>query len=147
MNVHGEGGGRPLPQRAQTGWSARLGLAWVLGSVLTLVLVGAVTGVGLLDRSALSAPFAGSAADRIVLTADAAPPALWSNRWLGRHPYRVIAFDGLSHLADGFVLSMPDAQPHILLRRWVPDVSARIVHWRREVSVVGHEALLTRGWL
>ncbi|MDA8390459.1 MAG: hypothetical protein M0Z76_06990, partial [Gammaproteobacteria bacterium] len=140
-------GGKRLPQRVLDKRSTRLGLAWALGCVMTLALVGAVTGMGLLDRSALSAPSAGSAVDRIVLTADAAPPALWSNRWLGRHPYRVIAFDGLSHLAAGFVLSMPDARPRTVLQRWVPGVSAQIVRWRREASIVGHEALLTRGWL
>ncbi len=144
MTEHCEDAGKGLHRPPLTGRVAQLGVAWILGSVLTLALIGTVTGMGLFDHSAMSGSVVAPAADRIVLTADAPPPALWSNRWLGHHPYRAIAFDGLSHFATGFVLSVPNVPQRSILRRWGPYVSTRIVRWRHDMSVVGHEALFAR---
>lgn len=119
--------------------------------MVAFVLIGGAMAMGLFDRAVLApvAPSASAGADRVVLTANTAPPALWSNVWLGRSPYRAIAFDGLSRFATGFSLR-PQHRVSAFgrdLRHWVPQASARWVRWQHDVAVFSHQTLTARAWL
>lgn len=128
---------------------SRYGISWTVGAFATVMLIGGALGIGLFDRGSFVAMPAATTADRIVLTSDTAPPALWSNAWLGRRPYRSTVFHGLHRLAAGFTFHLP---PRPLtfrqdLMRIGPNMVARFVQWRRDIKAYGKWALVSRNWL
>lgn len=129
--------------------SSRYGIPWVLGAFATLTLIGSVMVTGFWDRGALATFPAASGGNEIVLTADTAPPALWSNAWLGRHPYRAVAFHGLRRFATGFRLTIPRKPATFRqdLLRVGPAISARLVRFRDIIFAEAKQTLVARAWL
>ncbi|AWP22770.1 hypothetical protein C4901_04945 [Acidiferrobacter sp. SPIII_3] len=87
--------------------------------------------------------------NRIVLTANAAPPALWSNAWLGRRPYRAVAFHGLRRVATGFSL-MTLQKPRTLtqdLLHVAPDISVHLTKLKDELSAEATRVFAAHAWL
>ncbi len=140
--------GRALPESSVLR-SSRYGIPWLLGAFATLTLIGSVMVTGFWDRAALTTFPSTSGGNEVVLTADTAPPALWSNAWLGRHPYRTVAFHGLRRFATGFTLIVPHKpltfQQDLL--RVGPDISARLVRLRNIISAEAKQTLVDRAWL
>jgi len=129
--------------------SSRYGLPWAFGAFAIVVLVGGVMAVDLWKHTPGAMTGAAAGGNRVVLTANAAPPALWSNTWLGRRPYRSVAFHGLRRFATGFGLSTLK-KPHTLsedLLRAGPAISSRFVHFRDEVSAEAEQSLAAKAWL
>ena len=129
--------------------SSRYGISWALGAFATLTLIGGMMVTGFWDRGALTAFPSASGGNEVVLTADTAPPALWSNAWLGRHPYRAVAFHGLRRFATGFTLTVPHkpATFRQYLLRVGPAISARLVRFRDIISAEAKQTLVARAWL
>ena len=140
-------GGRALPASSVL-WSSRHGLFWTLGAFATAGLIGAALVSSYWNKGqVVGATVAG--ANRIVLTANAAPPALWSNAWLGRRPFRAVAFHGLRRVTTGFSL-MTLPKPRTLtedLLRVAPDVSAHLVKLKDELSAEAGRAFGAHAWL
>ncbi len=133
-------GGHAEPESSVL-WCSRHGLTWTLGAFATAGLIGATMAMTFWIGNP-NPVSTNVGADRIVLTANAAPPALWSNAWLGRRPYRAVAFHGLRRFATGFSLSVP-AQPRTLgraLMRMAPDISVRLVRFKDELSTEAERA-------
>ncbi|MHB1567264.1 MAG: hypothetical protein ACYCXG_11235 [Acidiferrobacter sp.] len=141
--------GRRSSSAPQAAGTSRSGLSWTLGAVATFILIGGAMAMGFFDHDILTPVPAGAGADRVVLTADTAPPALWSNTWLGRAPYRAIAFNGLSRFATGFSLRPPHKASAFGrdLMHWAPRVSTRLVRWRHDIAVFSRQTLIERAWL
>ena len=140
-------GGRALPESSVL-WSSRHGLFWTLGAFATMGLIGAALVSSYWNKGQLvRATMAG--ANRIVLTANAAPPALWSNAWLGRRPYRAVAFHGLRRVAIGFSL-MTLQKPRTLtqdLLHVAPDISVRLTKLKDELSAETTRVFAAHAWL
>lgn len=137
--------GRALPGSSVLR-SSRYGMSWALGTLATLLLVGSVMVMEVWDHSALTARSLGMGGNTVVLTADAAPPALWSNTWLGRRPYRSVAFHGLRRFATGFSLVLPQ-KPKTLsqdLSRIGPAISLRLVEWRNDIAADAKQTFVAR---
>jgi hypothetical protein len=140
-------GGRALPESSVL-WSTRHGLFWTLGAFATMGLIGMTLVSSYWNKGPLvRATMAG--ANRIVLTANAAPPVLWSNAWLGRRPYRAVPFHGLRRVATGFSL-VAFQKPKTLtqdLLRVAPDISARLTKLKDEFSAEATRAFAAHAWL
>ncbi len=140
-------GGRALPE-SNLLWSSRHGVSWTIGAFAAAGLIGATMVASLWNNGPVVAA-QGVGANRVVLTADTAPPALWSNAWLGRRPYRAVAFHGLRRLAAGYSLARPH-RPQALgqdLQRVAPEISARLIRLKGELSAEARRALAARAWL
>ena len=140
-------GGRALPESSVL-WSSRHGLFWTLGAFATMGLIGAALASSYWNKGQLvRATMAG--ANRIVLTANAAPPALWSNAWLGRRPYRAVAFHGLRRVVTGFSL-MTLQKPRTFtqdLLHVAPDISVRLTKLKDELSAETTRVFAAHAWL
>jgi len=140
--------GRALPESSVLR-SSRYGISWVFGAFATLTLIGGVMVMGIWDRGTLTAPSSRAGGNSIVLTANTAPPALWSNAWLGRRPYRAMAFHGLRRFATGFSLVIPHKPTTFSqdLSRVGPEISTRFVQLRDAISTEAKQTLVARAWL
>ncbi|HUW98602.1 MAG TPA: hypothetical protein VMV40_07145 [Acidiferrobacter sp.] len=98
--------GRALPESGGVR-SSRYGLSWAVGAFAALTLGGGVMVVSSWNHGRIAAPFSQAGGNSIVLTANTAPPALWSNAWLGRRPSRAVAFHGLRRLSGGLGIVTP----------------------------------------
>ena len=140
-------GGHALPESSVL-WSSRHGLFWTLGAFATMGLIGAALVSSYWNKGQLvRATMTGT--NRIVLTANAAPPALWSNAWLGRRPYRAVAFHGLRRVATGFSL-MTLQKPRTLtqdLLHVAPDISVHLAKLKDELSAEATRVFAAHAWL
>lgn len=140
--------GRALPESSILR-SSRYGLPWTFAAFTTFTLIGGAMAVGVWSHAYPVVAPGGAGQDRIVLTANAAPPALWSNAWLGRHSYQSVAFHGLRRFATGFHFVIPH-KPRTLgqdLMRMGPALSERFVRFRDAVSAEAKQTLVARAWL
>ena len=140
-------GGHAEPESSVL-WSSRHGLTWTFGAFATAGLIGVALASGFWTRGHIAAGV-GNGADRIVLTSNAAPPALWSNAWLGRRPYRAVAFHGLRRFATGFSLVVP-RKPRTLgqvFMRMAPDIGMHLVRFKDELSTEARRAFSAHAWL
>lgn len=120
----------------------------MLGAFATAALIGAALMSGYWNKGHMAAGTM-EGANRIVLTADAAPPALWSNAWLGRRPYRAVAFHGLRRVAVGFSfmsLRRPRTLTHDLLHVG-PEISARLIKIKDKLSAEASRVFGSHAWL
>ncbi len=125
--------------------SSHYRLPWALGALATVSLIGATMATSVWKDAATKASVGAASATRIVLTANTTPPALWSNAWLGRRPYRAVAFHGLRRFATGFSLIMPH-RPRTLgqeFMRVAPEISVRFVRFKDAVSSKVRRAFAT----
>ncbi len=83
---------------------ASYGISWAIAAVAAIILIAGAMAAGVWDGPASSSTTS-LGRDAVALTADVAPPALWSNAWLGRRSYRSVALHGLRRFATGFVLT------------------------------------------
>ncbi|MHB1512009.1 MAG: hypothetical protein ACYCTF_07490 [Acidiferrobacter sp.] len=129
-------------------WSSRHGLTWTLGAFATAGLIGTTMALIFWTKGHIASG-AGAGANRIVLTANAAPPALWSNAWLGRRPYRAVAFHGLRRFATGFSLVVPEKSRTLrqALMRMAPDIGVHLVRFKDELSSDAGRAFSAHAWL
>lgn len=140
--------GRALPESSVLR-SSRYGISWALGAFATSVLIGGMMVMGLWNHDTLTALPSSMGGNEIVLTANTAPPALWSNAWLGRRPYRAVALHGLRRFATGFSLVVPHKSTSFGqdLLRVGPAISTRLVRLKKEISADAKQTLVAGAWL